>query len=348
MADAAIRRAMLKGALSLPRPILRLASGGAAVYRGGRTLDPGLQFLAHRGRRLRPLEALTPQEARSAAAARLRLVEGGREPGVACEPVAIPSPAGEIAARCYRRAGQDLEAPLLVWAHMGGGVIGDLETAHAFSSLLAGAARCAVLSVDYRLAPEHRRPGGLEDVLAAYAWARRNAGRFGAPDGRVAIGGECMGADFAAVLCQEMKRLGEPQPTLQLLLCPIVDVASETQSMHVHAEAWPLSRSLLDWFVGHLMAPEDDPADPRRSPIRSIDLRGLAPAVIATAGFDPLADQGEAYARRLQAAGVPVTYRCYDALAHGFSAFTGAVPAADAACREIAGLLRGAFEASLA
>jgi acetyl esterase/lipase len=153
-----------------------------------------------------------------------------------------------------------------------------------------------------------------------------------------------MGGNFAAILCQEMKKSGEPQPVLQLLIYPAVDVASETQSMTTYADAYPLSRDIMTWFMGHYLGPDDDPADPRLSPIRSADLGGLAPAILVTAGFDPLVDQGEAYARLLKAAGVPVVYRCYDALAHGFTAFTGAIPAADVACREIAGLVRQGIE----
>ncbi|MFI4933441.1 MAG: alpha/beta hydrolase [Caulobacterales bacterium] len=347
MADPAFQRSILKGLLSLPRSVLRLISGGGVVYQGGRTLDPRLQFLAHQGRSAPSLARLTPQVARTAAAEALRAVDGVTERGVSVEAVAIETPGGTIDARAYRPVDQHPGAPVMVYAHMGGGVIGDLETCHVFCSILARIARCAVLSIDYRLAPEHRFPAGLEDVIAAYRWARANAGRFGAPEGKAAIGGDSMGGAFAAVLCQEMKRLGEPQPALQFLIYPAVDVASETQSMTTYADAYPLSREVMEWFVGHYMGPGDDPADPRLSPIKATDLTGLAPAVIATAGFDPLVDQGEAYARRLKGAGTPVVYRCYDALAHAFTAFTGQVPCADTACREIAGLVREALEGRL-
>ena len=137
---------------------------------------------------------------------------------------------------------------------------------------------------------------------------------------------------------------GEAQPALQLLIYPAVDVASETASMTTYADAYPLSRPIMDWFMGHYMGPDANPADPRLSPDKTEDLTGLAPAVVVTAGFDPLVDQGEAYAKRLIAAGVPVTYRCHDSLAHGFTAFTGAVPAADGASREVARLVRAAFD----
>jgi acetyl esterase/lipase len=164
----------------------------------------------------------------------------------------------------------------------------------------------------------------------------------------VAVGGDSMGGGFAAIVCQEMKRRGEPQPALQLLVYPAVDVACQSASMTTYAEAYPLSRALMDWFMAHYMGPQDNPADPRLSPLAEQALAGLAPAIVVTAGFDPLLDQGEAYARKLKAAGGAVVYRCYDGLAHGFASFTGAVTCADVACREIAGLVREGFEGRIA
>ena len=340
-ASAAAQRLVVRTLLSLPAPVLRLISGGGVVYKGGRTLDPRLQFLAAQGRGAPPMETLSPQEARRGEAT-LAALSGDLEPGVRWEALTVPGAEGDIPARLYRPERQDAAAPLMVWAHMGGGVIGSLETTHCFCALLARIAGGPVLSVDYRLAPEHRYPAGLEDVLAAYRWARDNAGRFGAAG--VAIGGDSMGGSFAAIVCQELKRAGEPQPALQLLVYPCTDVVSETPSMTTYADAFPLTRALMDWFMGHYLGPDADPAAPRLSPLREEDLTGLAPAVIATAGFDPLVDQGEAYARALRDASVPVRYRCYDGLCHAFTAFTGAVPAADAACREIAALVRDALK----
>jgi acetyl esterase len=344
VASLSTQRFAIRLLLSLPAPILRALAGGGVVYRGGRTLDPRLQFLAASTARAPAMTTLSPEEARRANDQGLAALTARPEPGVRTEALSIPGPAGPIPARVYRPAVQDPAAPVLVYAHMGGGVIGGLDTCDAFCSILASCGRCPVVSVDYRLAPEHRFPAGLDDVMAAYRWARDNAARFGAPEGRAAIGGDSMGGNFAAVVPQQLKKAGEPQPDLQLLVYPCVDVASETISMNTYAEAFPLTRSLLEWFIGHYMGPEADPSDPRLSPIREKDLSGLAPAIVVTAGFDPLVDQGEAYARHLKDAGVPVVYRCYDSLSHAFTAFTGAVPCAEVACREIAGLVREGLE----
>jgi acetyl esterase/lipase len=329
--------------LSLPAPILRALSGGGSVYIGGRTLDPRLQYLASQASGAPPLSSLTPPEARAGTAGLLAVMAGPLEPGVRVEPLTIPGGEGEIGARAYRPDDQDSAAPLMVFAHFGGGVIGDLDTCEVFCTILAKQARCPVLSVDYRLAPEHRFPAGLEDMMAAYRWALSNGGRFGAPAGVAAVGGDSMGGNFAAVVCQELKRLGERQPAMQLLIYPALDVAGEGPSMSTYADAWPLSRSTMEWFMGQYMNAEDSPGDLRLSPMRARDLRALAPAMIATAGFDPLLDQGEAYAKALADAGVATLYRRYDNLAHAFTAMTGVVPAADAACREIAALTRQAM-----
>jgi acetyl esterase/lipase len=344
MARASVQRLITRKLLDLPSPLLRLMSGGGVVYQGGRTLDPRYQFLATQARGALPIATYGPEEARRAAASALAEVAGDPQPGVSDQPLVISSGAGDIPARAYRPERQDPEAPLLVFGHAGGGVIGDLESSHVFCTILARVARCPVLSVAYRLAPEHRFPAGLEDMLAAYRWARGAAERFGAPAQSAAIGGVSTGATFAAAATQMLRRAGEPQPVLQLLICPSVDVTSESPSMTTYGDAFPLSRAIIDWFAGHYIGPEADPSDPRLSPLREPDLAGLAPAVVVTAGFDPLLDQGEAYARRLREAGVSVSYRCYDSLAHGFTDHTGAVPAADLACREIATLLREGLE----
>jgi len=348
MPSLVTQRLMLRTLLSLPAPVLRLMSGGGVVYQGGRTLDPRLQFVAAQARREPPLPTLAPEEARRASSRLGALLTGTPEPGVSAEPLEIPGPGGAIPARLYRPRGQDPDAPLMIYGHFGGGVLGDLETCHTFCTILAATGRGPVLSVAYRLAPEHRFPAGLEDMLAAYRYGRDNAERFGAPLAQAAIGGDSWGGNLAAVVCQDLKRAGEPQPVLQLLIYPGTDVTCESASVTTYADAFPLSKAVMDWSMGHYMGPGDNPTDPRLSPLRAESLAGLAPAIVVTAGFDPLLDQGEAYARRLKEAGVPTVYRCYDSLAHAFTAFTGAVPCADVACREIAGLVREGFEGRIA
>jgi acetyl esterase len=337
-------RLAAKAVFSLPIPLLRLLSGGGVVYANGRTLDPRLQFMAAQARAQARLISLTPEEARRSARAGFAPLAAPLPEGVDVETLMVPGADGERPARLYRPARGSEDRPVLVYAHMGGGVLGDLDTCDAFCGLLTKAAGCPVLSVDYRLAPEHRFPAGYHDVLAAYRWARDNADRLGAVRGQAAIGGDSMGGNFAALVCQSLRREGEPQPLLQMLIYPAVDLADDSPSMRDSQFAFPLDAATMAWFMGHYLNPEDAPADPRLSPAREADLSGLAPAIVVTAGFDPLHDQGEAYARRLHAAGVPVDYRCYDSLAHAFTSFTGVVPAAAAACAEIADLTRRRLE----
>jgi acetyl esterase/lipase len=340
MATLNPRALALKAILALPGPMLRALSGGAAVYVGGRTLDPRLQFIAAQGRAAPPLSSLAPEVARLHTAAGFGVLRGAPEPGVTITPLKVPGGGGLIDARVYRPAILALDAPLLIFAHQGGGVIGDLDTTENFCALFAATAGWPVVSIDYRLAPEHRFPAALEDMLAACRWGREAAAGFGAAPGRIAVGGDSIGGHLAASACQALRRAGEPQPALQLLIYPALDAAGEQPSMALYGQSWPLTAADMAWFMGHYLGPEDSPENPLLSPLREPDLAGLAPAVIAGAGFDPLVDQGEAYARALIAAGGRAVYRCYDSLAHAFTAFIDIVPAARAACRQIAELAR--------
>ncbi|MCE2820424.1 MAG: alpha/beta hydrolase fold domain-containing protein, partial [Phenylobacterium sp.] len=186
MSRSGQQRAILSWILSLPAPVLRLLSGGVATYREGRTLDPRLQFLAAGARRGRPMSAMTPEEARRASATAFRATAEAPPSGVRIEALTVPGGEGDRPARLYRPSRPSPEVPVLVFAHMGGGVIGDLDTTEGFCGRLAETLRGPVLSVEYRLAPEHRFPAGYEDVLAAFRWARDNAGALGAPAGRAA------------------------------------------------------------------------------------------------------------------------------------------------------------------
>ncbi len=347
MADPALLRMILKTVLSAPNPILRGVAGGGVVWRGGRTLDPKLQFLWKAWFKPRPLTEVTPEEAR-AGWSELVAAMGLKPPkGVKSETILLDGPAGALTTRLHRPADQDLDAPLLVWFHGGGGVVGDLDTCDGICALLAAETRSAVLAPAYRLAPEERFPAGYEDAEAALAWAAASAERYGALG--VAVGGESVGAAFAAALCQAAVGGEGPQPGYQLLICPLLDAAAgDLGSMKAYGDLWPLTREGLDWLLGHYLGPEADPGDTRLSPLRAASVEGLAPAVIVSAGFDPLGDQAVAYARRLRDAGVPMRLRVHDGLTHAFPAFAGVVPAAAAACRDAGREVRAMIEAKAA
>ncbi len=338
MADPTFQRLLLKTTLSTPDPILRLLSGGGVVYRGGRTLDPKFQFLWKAWRKARHVSDLTPEEARQGWSTLVKTCGFKPSSQVRTETLLLDGPGGPMTTRLYSPPEQNPGAPMLVFLHEGSGVVGDLEASDGFASQLAAIGRCPVLAPEYRLAPEHRFPAGYEDALFAYRWASENAARYGATG--AAVGGESMGGGFAAAICQQLKAGGEEQPVLQLLVCPILDAASDSQSMQTYSDVWPMSAEALKWIYAHYLGPETDPFDPRLSPFRSQDVSGLAPAIIVTAGFDPLVDQGELYAKKLKDQGTCVVYRCYDGLAHAFTGFAGVVPEAEVAACEIAGFLR--------
>jgi acetyl esterase len=311
----------------------------AALTIGGRTLDPAFQAIAEGAAAAAadaPPAPLTPEGMRAQTDGLVGAMGGQPEPGVTWDSVAIPADGRSIPARLYKPAKQDPKAALIVFYHFGGGVIGTIETCHCFCTILAKEIGAPVLSIEYRLAPEHRFPAGIDDAIVAYEWGAANAAKFGAPANKAAVGGDSMGGNFSAIVAQEMKRKGKAQPVAQLLIYPALDVASTLPSMTTFGEAFPLNAATMHWFMENYMNKGDDPNNPRLSPLRDKDVSGLAPAFIYTAGFDPLCDEGDEYAKKLRAAGAKPLYRCYDALAHAFTAFTGVVPAADVACREIA------------
>ncbi|MEO0883758.1 MAG: alpha/beta hydrolase [Pseudomonadota bacterium] len=339
-----LQATIIKLLLKLPPSWLVRMSGGKPVEIGGRTLDPYFQFIAHGARNQPGVSALTAQQFRQASADALAMLAAPMEPGISAEDVSLKAPGRDIPARLYRPADQNPEHPILVYMHMGGGVIGDLETCHAFCSLLSDAIKAPVLSVEYRLAPEHKFPAGLDDCLFAYDWALKNAQTYGAPPAMAAIGGDSMGGNFAAIIAQESKRQQKPVPALQLLIYPATDIETKRASHTVYGDCYPLTTELMDWFMGHYLNDDQDQTDPRISPALAVgDLANLPPAIVATAGFDPLVDDGEAYAKALKGAGVPAEYVCYDSLAHGFTAFMAVSPAARKACEDIAARLAKAY-----
>ena len=339
-----LQRILAKTFASLPGNLIIKLAGGAPVTINGRTLEPQLQLIAWNGRSAPPISSLPAEAVQAGVKAQLALLADVTGEGAGSSSETIPGPDGNaIPARLYRPASQDPRHPLIVYFHMGGGVIGDLDTCHAWCAILAQGAQAPVLSVDYRLAPQHMFPAGLNDCLAAYKWGVANAHRFGAPAGKAAVGGDSMGGNFAAIISQQMKREGGPMPALQLLIYPAIDISKHYPSKTAYAQTFSLSQDTMDWFMKQYLPEGIDHRDLRVSPGQEADLSGLPPAVVITAGHDPLSDEGDEYAARLKAAGVPVVHKRYDSLAHAFTAFTFISPGARAACREMAEMVHDIF-----
>ena len=255
----------------------------------------------------------------------------------------IPGPAGEIPVRIYRPEA-DGTLPVLVFFHGGGWVIGGLDTHDGTCRLLCRDARCVVVSVDYRLAPEHRYPAAAEDCFAATKWVAENAAAIGADPARLAVGGDSAGGNLGAVVALMARDQGGPALAFQLLIYPVTDADFSRTSYVDNAEGYFLTTSAMKWFWGHYVPDEAGRGEAYCAPLRAGDLAGLPPALVLTAEFDPLRDEGEAYAARLQEAGVSTTLTRYDGMIHGFYSMTGLAPAALEAVEESVAALKHAFE----
>lgn len=341
--DLNLQSILIKTLMKLPDGVLVAMSGGKAVELGGRKLDPRFQLIAHGAAKEPAMSSLSAEDARAGSAAALAMLAAPLCDGVSISDFALNAPGRDIPVRMYMPDVQDRRSPMMVYLHMGGGVIGDLDICHAFCGMLAEKTGGPVLSVDYRLAPEHKFPAGLEDCIFAYEWALKNAAAYGAPAGHAALGGDSMGGNFTAIITQEMNRQHKPIPDLQLLIYPSTDLTHDYPSRTTYGETYPLSTETMDWFMDHYLPEGQDRADLLISPMLEGKVSELSPAIIATAGFDPLCDEGEAYAEKLEGSGVSTWFKCYDTLAHGFTAFTGVSPAANAACLEIAEQVKQAY-----
>lgn len=256
-------------------------------------------------------------------------------------------PNGTIPLRLYRPAGAAAGAmlPVLVYFHGGGWVIGDLDTHDPLCRHLANASHCAVVSVEYRMGPEHRFPAAVEDAFAATRWVAAQAEGLGLDPGRLALGGDSAGGNLTAVVCLMAREAGAPRIGYQLLFYPATDLGMGFPSQQLYAEGYLLTRSNQRWFHGHYLRGEEDKADWRASPLRAESLAGLPPAYVLTAGYDPLCDEGEAYARRMVAAGVRVTCHRFPGQIHGFLTMGRVIPAAAEALDEAGAILAAEFGA---
>jgi len=286
-----------------------------------------------------PLHTLTPEQARPVVvedSAKL----GKPEPVGKVEDRTLPGPLGEIPIRIYTPHGPG-PFPTLVYYHGGGWVVCDIETHDRLCSSITNAANCIVVSVDYRLAPEHKYPAAVDVAYAAAEWVFVHVETLGGDAGRIALGGDSAGGNLAAVVPMMARDRGAFRPGLQVLIYPVTDFNLDTPSYHNNAEGFMLTREDMRWFWGHYLTRDEQGAEPYASPLRAEDLSRLPPALVITAEYDVLLDEGEAYAARLREAGVSVTLTRYDGMIHGFVRHTGQFDKARVAVDQIAAALRG-------
>lgn len=269
---------------------------------------------------------------------------GASEPVARIHERTIPGPGGAIPVRIYTPASHSGLLPVLVYFHGGGWVLGTLDTHDNVCRQLANQTPCVVVAVDYRLAPEHKFPAAVEDADAAVVWVAEHADEIGADATRVAVGGDSAGGNLAAVVAQIARDRGSPPVAFQLLIYPVTDhYAAGMASYEENADGYYLTRDSMIWFIDHYLRDSEDKGDPRFAPLRQPDLRGLPPALVMTAEYDPLRDEGERYVERLRAAEVPTRLIRYDGMIHGFFRLPAAMSRANQAIADAAASLREAL-----
>jgi acetyl esterase len=252
----------------------------------------------------------------------------------------IPGPAGSIPVRVYAPAGAGAAAPAIAFFHGGGWVIGSLETHDNFCRALANRSAAVVVSIDYRLAPEHRFPAAAEDCYAATRWIAERGSELGADGSRLAVAGDSAGGNLAAVVALMCRDRSGPSLRHQGLIYPVTDPDFDRPSYLDNAEGYLLTRAAMQWFWDHYVPDAARRHDAYAAPLRAEKLAGVAPATVVTAEYDPLRDEGEAYAERLRDAGVPTTLTRYDGQIHGFVGLFEVFDAGKQATEQIAKVLR--------
>jgi acetyl esterase len=283
-----------------------------------------------------PLYEMTLAQARAADLADIRAGGGDAEPVFDVTDQIFPGPEGELPVRVYRPS-TDRPLGTLVYFFGGGWTLGGIDTSDGVCRALANAAGCLVVTPGYRLAPEHPFPAAVRDCLAAVAWVADNADLLGADPGRIAVGGDSAGGNLAAVVAQQTR---ERALAAQLLVYPNTSYRADTESLRDNDDRWLFNRHSVDWYWRNYLTDPEHGRDPRVSPLLAPDLSGLPPALVITAEYDPLRDEGEQYAERLRTAGVPVELTRYDGMAHGFFTMSGVLPDARRAVAQAAEYLR--------
>ena len=309
------------------------------------TLDPVLQdILAQPGDpNATPVEEQTPEEARAEFAADMRAVDGPQPEIAESKDFEIPGPGGSITLRSYLPDGMQDVGPLLVYYHGGGNIRGSIETHDSTCRVLANAGCFAVLSVDYRLAPETRFPGAPEDCYAATVWAVEHAEELGVDASKLAVAGTSAGGNLSAAVSLMARDRGGPNLSPQVLVCPVIDFRFDRPSYIENADGFGLTRDGMIWYWEQYLGPDGDGHNPYASPIRAENLAGLPDATIIAAEYDPLFDEAADYAAALKTAGVDATFTRYPGMIHGFNGSFGLVDAARDACDEASNRILASF-----
>ena len=302
-----------------------------------------LDFIEARG--IPPTHTLSPAEARAFYRERRAATQPEAPPVAEVRELNADGPHGTIPVRLYRPLGSTPGAalPVLVYFHGGGWVIGDLDTHDVLCRSLANGAGCAVASIDYRMGPEHRFPAAVDDVLAATRWLRREAASLGLDAGRLAVGGDSAGGNLAAVAAIAARDAGDLPIAFQLLIYPATDMRRGHPSHQANGQGYLLTRDTMTYFHDHYIDDARHDVDWRASPLLHADLSGLPPALVLTAGYDPLRDEGMAYAEALTAAGNRAAYVCFERQIHGFITMGKVLDEADTAIALCCAELRRAF-----
>jgi acetyl esterase len=315
---------------------------GHRITLSGRTMDPKAQIVGEFVKSIRVPGYFPPlPELRQQLRTMVALMDEPAPKLARIDDIRIPGPAGPIPARVYDAAAPGASPRAVVaYFHGGGWVQGDLETHHGLCARVAERAGVIVVAVDYRLAPEHTFPAAGEDCFTAYRWLRAHAGELGGDARRVAIAGDSAGGNLSAVVSQMAALAGVSVPTCQALIYPAVDFALDTPSHRELEHGHIIPRDRIVWYAEQYLPAGADRNDPRASPLRAKDLEGQPPTLIVTAGFDPLRDEGHAYAERLRADGVDVVYREYPGQIHAFISLTKAIPQGMTCTWEVADYLK--------
>ncbi|HWC81522.1 MAG TPA: alpha/beta hydrolase [Pseudonocardiaceae bacterium] len=323
-AQLRVRAAIVKGLFALPERVQRFLVG-KPVRLDGQELAIEAQLLLL-VMKLSGAKLLYPSLTRSRIAMDAgRQVVGGAVPDrVRTSEVRIPGAGEDIPATLFRPSGIAAPSALLIFYHGGGFVLGSRESHHSAAAFLADRADVAVLLPEYRLAPEYPFPAAAEDALSTFAYAVEHAAELSIDPRRIAVGGDSAGGNLAAVVAQQTTRAGGPAPVFQLLLYPVVDATARRRSRELFGDDFFLTDKDMTRMLDHYARPESDRADVRMSPLLAEDLSGLPPAYLAACGFDPLRDEGEAYAKRLADFGVPTTLDKRSDLIHGYANYLGA------------------------